>query len=374
MTPLPKVDLPRLKAEPASVRADLYWAAGIVLAFVALFLVLNLARGVAGPVLISLAFAYVLDPVADFFEARKFSRTLAVATIFVITFLLLGAFLIYLVPAVGAEVGRAPSFVQAISGRAIPAIERLIGSPLPHSFRDAAASFSTEGSDLTARLLPSLGRFAQAAVGGTWSVIGVALGILVVPVMTFFFLRDYDRIVAYFKDLLPAPHREHVSSRFHEIDTVLSSFVHGQLIDGAILATIYSIGLSFAGVDLAVVIGLIGGFGNLIPYVGTAVGVALALLSTLVSWQGPWQLVVVLATFAGGQALDALVIAPRVVGRRVGLTPVAVIVAVLAFGEIFGFVGVMLAVPTTAALKVVARVLIERYRAAPVYTGSAEPP
>lgn len=358
-------------AEPEARRIDLYWAAVIVGAMAAVFLVLNLARGVAAPVLVSLAIAYVVDPIADLLERRGVNRTLAVAIIFVGTALAIAGLLMYLVPAIGTDVARLPAFFRAISDRALPEIERLLGAPLPGTLREAANTLSTGGSNWAAKLLPGAARVALAALGGTASLLTAAIGIVVVPVVTFFFLRDYDRIVGFFRDLIPGRYRAHMAGRIGEIDRVLGSFVRGQLTVGAILATIYSTGLSIARIDLAVVIGLIAGFGNLVPYVGTATGVVLALLATLVSWQGPWQLVAVAVTFGCGQVLDALVLTPRIVGSRVGLTPVVVIIAILAFGEIFGFVGVMLAVPTTAALKVVATVLIARYRSSPLYAGEA---
>jgi predicted PurR-regulated permease PerM len=140
---------------------------------------------------------------------------------------------------------------------------------------------------------------------------------------------------------------------------------------GAVLSVLYSIGLSIAGIDMAIVIGLVAGFGNMVPYVGTATGVVLALVSVVLNWQGPWQVAVILITFGGAQALEGLVIGPRIVGGKVGLPPVAVIIAVLAFGELFGFLGVLLAVPTSAILKVVLNVVIQRYRRTRAYTGEA---
>lgn len=354
-------------------RADLYWAAGAVAFIAFLLLVLNLARGVAVPVLVAFAFAYVLDPIADKLERRGLNRTLAVALMFVAAGLAITGFLLYLIPQVGNELARLPGSFRAISERAVPAIEKFLGTSLPHTLRETADSVSTQGPDIASKLAPGLGKIAMAAVGGTTSLLAATVGLMVVPVITFFVLRDYDRIVRFFRELLPLRYRAHLSGRVREIDTVLASFVRGQLTVGAILAVMYSAGLSIARIDLAIVIGVLAGFGILVPYVGTAVGAALAVLATLVSWQGPWQLVVVATTFGVGQALEALVFTPKIVGEKVGLTPVAVIIAILAFGELFGFVGVMLAVPTTAVLKVVARVLIERYRASPAFTGEARP-
>jgi predicted PurR-regulated permease PerM len=162
-----------------------------------------------------------------------------------------------------------------------------------------------------------------------------------------------------------------VSRRFREVDGVLSAFVRGQLIVGSMLSVIYTVGLTIARVDLAIVIGLIAGFGNMVPYLGTGLGVVLALVATVLAWQGPWQLVAVALTFIIGQMLEGFVITPRIVGDRVGLSPVVVIIAILAFSELFGFVGILLAVPVSAVLKVVGDVAVERYQRTALFRGEA---
>ncbi|HYO73471.1 MAG TPA: AI-2E family transporter, partial [Archangium sp.] len=159
---------------------------------------------------------------------------------------------------------------------------------------------------------------------------------------------------------------------FSEVDDVLSAFVRGQITVGAILSVLYGTGLWFARIDLAIVIGVIAGFGNMVPYLGTGLGVVLAALGLMLSWQGPWQLAAVAGTFLVGQMAEGLFITPKVVGDKVGLSSVAVIIAILAFGELFGFTGILLAVPTTAILKVVLSVVVERYKRTGLYTG--EPP
>lgn len=165
-----------------------------------------------------------------------------------------------------------------------------------------------------------------------------------------------------------------MSRRFAEVDEVLSAFVRGQLIVGGVLSVIYAAGLSAARIDMAIVIGVIAGFGNMVPYLGTGVGIVLSLVGLMLSWQGPWQLAAVAATFVIGQMLEGFVITPRIVGEKVGLAPVAIILAILAFGELFGFVGILLAVPVAAILKVVLSVVVERYRRTRLYTGEPKSP
>jgi predicted PurR-regulated permease PerM len=204
--------------------------------------------------------------------------------------------------------------------------------------------------------------------------VATLLGLSVVPVLGFFFLQDYPRLIGLVRELIPRRAVKLVGQRFSEVDEVLSAFVQGQLTVGSILSVIYSVGLSFGRIDMAIVIGVIAGFGNMVPYLGTALGIVLAGLGLMLSWQGPWQLAVVAGTFVVGQLLEGFVITPRIVGEKVGLPPVTIIIAILAFSELFGFVGILLAVPVSAILKVVVRVVVLRYQRMPLYTGGAPKP
>jgi predicted PurR-regulated permease PerM len=208
--------------------------------------------------------------------------------------------------------------------------------------------------------------------GNTARIVATLLGLLVVPVLGFFFLQDYPQLVGRVKGLVPRRAVGLVSRRFAEVDEVLAAFVRGQLTVGAILSVLYSTGLGVARVDMAIVIGVLTGFGNMVPYLGTALGLLLAGLGLMLSWQGPWQLAVVAGTFLVGQLAEGLFITPRVVGDKVGLSSVSVIIAILAFGELFGFTGILLAVPTTAILKVVLQVVVARYQRMALYTGEGE--
>ncbi len=378
---LPPMASPAPVATPAPVpqplslalaaQADLVWAAVMVAAIAVVFLVLNLARGVAVPVLVSLALAYVLDPVVDWLEHHRVPRTLGVVLVFILIGAALLGFLSYLIPALHAEALRLPDVFGELARSLFPKLESRLGIALPHTWSDAMTRLSTTGAELAQQLAPKAGTWLEQALGGTKSLLTALIGSLVVPVISFFLLRDYDQIVAWTAEQLPPLYRHHVGTRMREIDLVMASFARGQLLVGAALATIYTIGLSFAGLNLAVGIGLVAGFGNMVPYVGSATGVLLALFSVFVSWQGPWQLLVIGATFLVGQALEATVLTPRIVGSKVGLKPVMVIIAVLAFAELFGFVGILLAVPTTAALKVIARVLLQCYRGSRWYQPNA---
>jgi predicted PurR-regulated permease PerM len=356
--------------EAEARRADFVWAAGLAGAILLVFGVLAVSKSAAMPVLVSLAFAYALDPAADWLVSRGLSRTLAVLAIFLGIAVSVGAALVYLVPAIGSEVAKVPGFLGDITQKAVPRLESLSGGRLPANVRDAAAALAQQGGGLAQRILGGIAQIAVGALGGTASLLTTALGVLLIPVLTFYLLRDYDRLIDWAQGLIPRRYERLISARFAEVNAVLGSFIRGQLTVGAILTFVYGVGLSLARLDLAVFIGAIAGFGTMIPYVGPATAALLAVVSLAVSWQGPWQVAVVAATFALAMGFEGLFLTPRIVGQRVGLSAVAVLIAILVFGELFGFVGILLAVPVTAALKVAVGVVLQRYRRTSAYRGA----
>ncbi|MBI5546462.1 MAG: AI-2E family transporter [Deltaproteobacteria bacterium] len=356
--------------ESEARRADLLWAGGLTLSILLIFAMLRFLAPAAVPVLVALAGAYSLDPAADWLERRGLSRTMAVLVLFAVMSLVIAGAMLYLVPAIGSEVAKLPAFFRDISHKAIPRLEGLLGRPLPADVRGAAEALGEQGGGLAEKTLPSIAKLAMGALSSTASVLVFGLGLLVIPVLTFHLLRDYDRLVAWCQGLLPRRYEPLVSHRFGEVHAVLGGFLRGQLTVGAILTCLYGLGLSLAGIDLAVVIAAVAGFGVMLPYIGPGFGLVLASLSLAVSWQGPWQLGVVAATFGLGMTAEGLYITPRVVGGKVGLSAVVVMIAVLAFGNLFGFAGVLLALPVTAALKVVAQVVLLRYRRSRTYEGT----
>lgn len=366
---VPSPHEPSRLVESEARRADLIWSALMVGALAAVFLLLSLFSGVGVPVLLALAVAYALNPVVTWLSSRRMSRTAATVISFAALLLAGAGFVTYLIPVFRDEAAKLPTFFERAATQLAPWVQEHFGVSVPSLVAQRTAELGSQAAALLKEAGPTAAKLLASAAGNTARVLATLVGLLVVPVLAFFFVRDYPRLVESAQRLIPRRSVGLIGHRFAEIDEVLSAFVRGQLTVGAILSTIYATGLSIARIDMAILIGLIAGFGNMVPYLGTAIGVALALLGLMLSWLGPWQAVVVALTFVIGQAAEGLVITPRVVGHKVGLPPVAVIVAVLAFGELFGFVGVLLAVPASAVLKVVGRVLIERYQRMPVYTG-----
>ena len=333
---------------------------------VLVFALLLSARNFGVPLFLALFGAYVLGPVVNRLERYGLSRTAAVAVVFLLGFTSVGALLLYLVPTLFAELAKVPAMLTQVLAQLSPVLEQRFGIELSPQLRDVTQQIGQQVGQAGNDLAP----FALQALGSTASILATLLALLVAPVIAFHFLRDAPRYEALGLSSLPPRFRAQVVARFREVDLVLSAFIRGQLTVGAIFACIYGVGLSTARVDMALGIALVAGFGNLVPYMGALTGVVLTAVSFAVGSHAPWQIGVAAATFGLVQVLDGILLTPRIVGERVGLPAVAIILAVLGFGELFGFVGVLLAVPTTAALTAVAKVLIEQYRHSHLFTGS----
>ncbi|RKI41758.1 AI-2E family transporter [Corallococcus sp. AB004] len=372
--PVPPPGDPSALDEAEARRVDFIWSGVMVGSLALVFALLSVFGGVAVPVLLALTGAYAFNPLVTLLEKRGVDRTWGTSILFFAgTLLMVGAGL-YLVPVFRDEAAKLPGFFQRASTQVVPQVESLLGVSLPDLVSQRTEELGAKASELLQSAGPTAARLVASFAGNTARFAATLLGLSVVPVLAFFFLQDYPRLMGRIQDLLPRRSVALATQRFREVDEVLSAFVQGQLTVGAILSVLYAVGLSVARIDLAIAIGLIAGFGNMVPYLGTGIGVVLAVLGVLLSWQGPWQLAVVAATFIIGQLAEGFVITPRVVGEKVGLAPVAVIIAVLAFGELFGFVGILLAVPASAILKVVLSVVLQRYRRTQLYKGSVQEP
>ena len=356
-------------SEAEARRVDFVWSAVMVGSLGLVFALLSVFGGVAVPVLLALGTAYVLNPLVTALERRGLNRSLGTTAVFTGCMLLMVGAVLYLIPVFREEATKLPDFFVRASERVVPQVESWLGRPLPDLLRQRMAELGERAAELLQSAGPTAARLVASFAGNTARFVATLLGLLVVPVLAFFFLQDYPHLVGLVQGLVPRRAVGLVSRRFSEVDDVLSAFVRGQLTVGAILSVLYSTGLGLARIDMAIVIGVISGFGNMVPYLGTSVGVLLAMLGLMLSWQGPWQLAMVAGTFLVGQMAEGLVITPRIVGDKVGLSSVSVIIAILAFGELFGFTGILLAVPSTAILKVVLRVVVERYQRMGLYTG-----
>jgi len=321
------------------------------------------------PFLLSAILAYMFNPLVTRLEAWRVQRSLGVLLLFVFLAGMLTLLTLWLVPRAQAQIVTFtrdfPGYLDSLQQRLLPMLQSLISQDiqlpdlagLRQPLMDHWRELGTAAGDVFATLTQSGKRVAALIVN-----------LLLVPVVLFYLLRDWNRIVRRIGELFPRSLRPRVDKLAHETDEVLGAFLRGQLLVMVSLAIIYSTGLWLMGLDLALPIGLTAGLVSFVPYLGFIVGLIAASLAALFQFQDAWMLVWVLAVFGVGQLLDGTLLTPNLVGDRIGLHPVAVIFAVLAGGQLFGFFGVLLALPSAAVIVVWLRHL-HRHLAGPEPSG-----
>ena len=260
--------------------------------------------------------------------------------------------------------GRLPVFVDWLEARALPWMQQSLGIA-PETFELAALKAQL------AEHWQNAGKVARALFSGI-SASGLTLlnwvtNLLLIPVVTFYLLRDWRTLVERIHELIPRHLEAEVTRLARASDDVLGAFFRGQLLVMLALGVIYSVGLWLAGIDLAFLLGMLAGLLSFVPYLGFIVGILAAGIAALMQYHELLPLVYVLIVFGIGQVLESTVLTPWLLGDRIGLHPVAVIFAVLAGGQLFGFVGVLLALPATAVIMVGSRYAHERYLQSPLY-------
>ena len=343
-----------------------FWLATVLV----LLTLLILVRSILLPFVAGMAAAYFLDPAADRLEGWGLPRTLATALITLVFFLFIIVLFVLLFPVLQDQVlgfvGRLPAYIDRARELLIPLVDRLLirfELGTMGDVREMALGFAEN-------VVGGLG----GALRGLWSrglaIFNVLGLIFITPIVTFYLLRDWDHILARIDAIWPRHHAETVRRQLDLIDQAMAGFVRGQATVAATLGTIYGIGWSLAGLEFGLVIGLGTGVLAFVPYVGAAVGFLTALLVGFLQFglEQPMPLGIIIGVFVAGQSLDASFLTPKLVGGRVGLHPVWVIFALLAGGTLFGFVGVLIAVPTAAAIGVMVRFAAEQYRASALYS------
>lgn len=340
-----------------------YWGIALAVFFVALWAL----GGVILPFLVGGAVAYFLDPVADRLERAGLSRVAATTTITLVAVLIVVALVLAVIPTLvnqlTALVNAAPEIarrLQLFLTERFPELQDST-STIRQSLSQIAATIQSKGAALVEGVLSSLA-----------GAISIVVFILVVPVVAFYLLLDWDHMIARIDQLLPRDHAPTIRRLAREVDAVLSAFVRGQLSVCLVLGIYYSVALMLAGLQFGLVVGAIAGAITFIPYVGAIIGGALAIGLALFQFWGDWvQIGIVAAIFAAGQFIEGNVLTPKMVGKSVGLHPVWLLFALSAFGTLFGFVGMLIAVPVTAALGVLTRFAMGHYRASLLYRGIA---
>jgi predicted PurR-regulated permease PerM len=327
-------------------------------------------RGVLVPLFFAFLVAYALDPIVDKLEAWRVPRPLG--ALLVMLTLVAGVVLvaIFVVPRLIDELvdasRRLPEQLLSLHARVDAWLLARWHYRLPSTWAELSSKYGT----LIRDSLPEVSRIS-GALFGTVSAIFVVLGTLIVPIFALYLLIDFNRVVARTATLVPRRWAPDVNRLAREIHGTLGRYVRGQLIANVVLATLYATGLWLTGVRLGIAIGVMTGFLSFVPYVGLGSGTLLAVLMALLDWHGTGQLVGVVVVMSTVGLLDAMMITPRIVGGSVGLKPLEVLLTMMAAATLFGFLGVLLAVPLGAVLKIIVGHAVEAYLESDFY---AEPP
>ena len=326
------------------------------------------------PFLIAVVLAYMFDPVVDRLEKIGFSRTWGVITVFGLFTVMLMALLLGLVPLLAKQLFKlyelAPQVLDWLQHTAMPWVQTKFG--LGDGFwkfdkiKAAITEHVGQASDI-------VGAVISQATASSLALIGLLANLVLIPVVAFYLLRDWDILLEKIRSLLPRDREARIVSLTKECHDVLGAFVRGQLLVMLALGVIYSAGLMLVGLELGLLIGLIAGLAAIVPYMGFITGIGAALIAGLFQFGGDlYPMIGIVAVFMVGQALEGMVLTPLLVGDRIGLHPVAVIFAILAGGELFGFTGVLLALPVAAVIMVLVRHVHDMYKASEIYKGDEE--
>ena len=345
------------------------WLAVIaVIISIAFFVSAILLPFVAGMVV-----AYFLDPFADKLESWGLSRTLATVIITVLFFSGAITFLILIFPLVQTQVlgffAKVPSLVENLETWILPFKETFSKRFPSENFGELSeASKSYSGS-----VVKWLGGLLRGVLQGSLAVFNMLSLILITPVVSFYLLRDWDKIVSKIDSWLPREFAFSIRNIVKDIDTTLAGFVRGQGTICLFLAVFYGVALTSVGLDFGLMVGIITGFISFIPYFGVLLGMVTALVIAITQFGEMVPVGIVLAIFAVGQMIEALFLTPRLVGEKVGLHAVWVIFALMVGGAVVGFIGVLLAVPIAATIGVLVRFCLAQYLASSLYSGSSGP-
>ncbi|MCD6499117.1 MAG: AI-2E family transporter [Deltaproteobacteria bacterium] len=357
-------------------RSHLVWqmAFGFAMLFVVFYAVREL-KAILTPLVIAFLLAYLLDPVIDWFEVHGLSRTLGVVVLLVGVIVVMTAFVLLVIPLVGREFsnfGREiPRFVARIKQDTIPWVEQAFHFTIPKTTTELADRFGYSLQELSQKAVQPISGLAGRAVQGAYQVVMFLAGLVLIPFFTFFLLRDFDKMAELIHGLIPHRHRDWARQTWTEIDETLSGWIRGQLLVMLVLGTLYSTGYVLVGIPLGLVIGMLTGLMAFIPYLGAALGFAMALTMAFLDWQGWSHVFGVAGVFATVQTLDGLFITPNILGYETGLSPAVVVLALLVFGKLFGLVGVLLAVPVAGIIHVLLRRSMESYRASAFFNADA---
>jgi len=339
--------------------AALPWLVGAALIAGLMYLL----RPILTPFVAAAILAYLCAPLMNWLCARKMPRPLAALLVMLLLSGVVALLTLLLLPVLQREIlaftTRLPAFFDSVRVKLLPYLQQYFGVDFQADGEALRKLLGTQWQQ-AGKVLPWLG-------GSSAALLGLVMNVVLLPVVLFYLLRDWPTLLGRIEELFPRGSYRMVQQIVGEADTVLSEFLRGQIVVMLVMSAFYSVGLWFAGLQFAVSIGLVAGMLVFIPYVGMVTGLVLATLASAAQFTSFGSVLLVWAIFAAGQLLEGMVITPRLIGERIGLHPLAVIFGLLAFGQLFGFFGVLLALPMSAVLLVALRHAKARYLSSAAY-------
>ncbi len=358
-----------ISSSPGKGRSAFFWlgTGAVILVF------LYLVRSVLLPFLVAMAVAYFFDPLVRRLQRAGLPRWASSMLVLVAFILVFVGAMVIVVPILEKQVveliGIVPKWITEVKTTLLPKADAYLTR---FGFMDQGTlSESATGYATTA--LSKAGVVLGSILTGGLAILDLLSLLLVTPVVAFYLLRDWDAVEEDFDRWLPRKQADTLRSVFREIDRTLSGFIRGQALVCLIQATYYAVALSIAGLDFGALVGVATGILTFIPYLGATIGLIAGLAIAFAQWHDTTHVLIILGCFVVGQILEGNVITPKLVGDRIGLHPVWVIFAVLAGGALFGFTGILLAVPVAAVIGVLIRFAVRLYLGSPFYHGDAEP-
>lgn len=317
------------------------------------------------PIMLSFGFAYALNPSVRYLKKRGIPRYVTALGYLVLLTVLLVVFIGFLVPALLDEFRKFseqfPVFFSTIVER-ISEAAKAYGLDIPISKHEITERIQGYLSDISYKKLQPLGSLAKNIFSGAGTVFSVVFQVIVIPLFFFFFLKDFAKIKRFFTELVPLQDRPRMKDKLNRIDHVMAGFIRGQLIISIIMAVVFSLGLTLLGIQFGFFIGIVSGLLNFIPYLGQWIGVGLSMTMALVDFSGWVPVIGVAALFAATNFVEGWFLSPKIVGDRVGLSPVWTIIALIVGAELGGFKGVLISIPLGGVLKILIGDYIALYK------------
>ena len=339
----------------------------LLIAFIALLWRLS---ATLTPIFLAFGLAYAFTPLVAALEKRGVPRTLTVISVLLALFGSVAVLFATVIPALASElqgfVSGFPDFLSTALDRVADFAARF-GVQLPVNRDQLVDRLRSAIGDTSVEALSPVVLYGKRVLSGAGAVAAALFNVFIVPVFFFFFLRDFPKTKRFVYEVIPERQRPTARSLFGRIDNVLAGYIRGQVLVALILGVVFSLALTFLGIKFGLVIGFVAGLLNLVPFLGQFVGFFLAMIMALVDFDGTWKLLAIPILFLVTNFLEGNLIAPKIVGDRVGIPPVWAIIAVIVATQLIGFWGLVIGVPVAGCLKVIFAELLHRYRRSPVY-------